>query len=91
MDYVLISNAFTPNGDGVNDTYVIARAERYPNNTLYIFNTLGQLVYSAHGYKNQWDGKKSDGTLVPRGSYVAIFSIDGSEKNKKQLWIYINY
>ena len=91
VDYVLISNAFTPNGDGVNDTYVIARAERYPNNTLYIFNTLGQLVYSAHGYKNQWDGKKSDGTLVPRGSYVAIFSIDGSEKNKKQLWIYINY
>ena len=91
VDYVLISNAFTPNGDGVNDTYVIARAERYPNNTLYIFNTLGQLVYSAHGYKNQWDGKKSDGTLVPQGSYVAIFSIDGSEKNKKQLWIYINY
>ncbi|GJH40653.1 hypothetical protein RCZ04_12030 [Capnocytophaga sp. HP1101] len=91
VDYVLISNAFTPNGDGVNDTYVIARAERYPNNTLHIFNTLGQLVYSAHGYKNQWDGKKQDGTLVARGSYVVIFSIDGSEKNKKQLWIYINY
>jgi len=57
-------NAFTPNGDGINDTYTIAHAEKYPRNTLYVYNNLGQLVYEARGYKNQWDGKMSNGTLV---------------------------
>ncbi|GJH40651.1 hypothetical protein RCZ04_12010 [Capnocytophaga sp. HP1101] len=88
---ILISNAFTPNGDGINDTYVIARAENYPNNTLQVFNTLGQLIYQTKGYKNQWDGKMANGTLVPQGSYIAIFSPDGSDQKKQQTWIYINY
>lgn len=91
MDYVLISNAFTPNGDGINDTYTIAHVEKYPNNTLYVYNNLGQLVYEARGYKNQWDGKMSNGTLVARGSYIAIFSIDGSDEKQTKYWIYINY
>ena len=91
VDYVLISNAFTPNGDGINDTYTIAHAEKYPNNTLYVYNNLGQLVYEARGYKNQWDGKMSNGTLVARGSYIAIFSIDGSDEKQTKYWIYINY
>ena len=91
VDYVLISNAFTPNGDGINDTYTIAHAEKYPRNTLYVYNNLGQLVYEARGYKNQWDGKMSNGTLVARGSYIAIFSIDGSDEKQTKYWIYINY
>ena len=91
VDYVLISNAFTPNGDGINDTYTIAHVEKYPRNTLYVYNNLGQLVYEARGYKNQWDGKMSNGTLVARGSYIAIFSIDGSDEKQTKYWIYINY
>ena len=88
---ILMSNAFTPNNDGINDTYVIARSEDFPNNTLQVYNSLGQLVYEAEGYKNQWDGTMSNGKRVARGSYMAIFSKDGSEANKQRSWVYINY
>ena len=56
-----------------------------------MYNNLGQLVYEARGYKNQWDGKMSNGTLVARGSYIAIFSVDGSDEKQTKYWIYINY
>ena len=88
---ILMSNAFTPNNDCINDTYVIARSEDFPNNTLQVYNSLGQLVYEAEGYKNQWDGTMSNGKRVARGSYMAIFSKDGSEANKQRSWVYINY
>ena len=48
-------------------------------------------MYEAEGYKNQWDGTMSNGKRVARGSYMAIFSKDGSEANKQRSWVYINY
>ncbi|MDO5104925.1 reprolysin-like metallopeptidase [Capnocytophaga sp.] len=91
LDYVLISNAFTPNNDGVNDYFTIVRAENYPTNTLRIFNHLGQLVYEMRGYKNQWNGISIGGSKVPQGSYYYIFTLDATEIYKRQGWIFINY
>lgn len=49
-------NVFTPNGDGVNDTF-----EPYIENASYyeleIYNRLGKKVYTSSGVTNQWDGK----------------------------------
>ncbi|MDO4229323.1 MAG: thrombospondin type 3 repeat-containing protein [Capnocytophaga sp.] len=91
LDYVLISNAFTPNNDGLNDYFDIVRAEEYPNNTLRVYNHLGQLVYETKGYKNQWNGIGSKGEKVPQGSYFYIFTLDNTEVYNRQGWIFINY
>jgi hypothetical protein len=88
---VLIPNAFTPNGDGINDFYTIIRAERYPHNTLYIYDTLGNEVYSAKGYKNQWNGYHTNGKRLPQGAYQYLFSTDGSKQQEKRGWLYLNY
>jgi gliding motility-associated-like protein len=55
-------NVFTPNGDGVNDTFVIPDLDRYISNELYVFNRWGELVFSAKNYSDDWDGGRlSDG------------------------------
>ena len=53
---VNISEAFTPNQDGINDVWMIYNIENYPNNNLSVHNRWGKLVYSKKGYKNDWDG-----------------------------------
>ncbi len=52
-----IPNAFSPNGDGINDFYVIEGIEEYPNNELYIYNRWGELVYYKEKYDNSWNGE----------------------------------
>ena len=86
---VLIPNAFTPNGDGVNDTFVIHRISFYPNNVLQIFTREGQLVYEARGYHNQWKGLGLDGQKLPQGYYFYKFTI--KNKRTQEGWLFINY
>lgn len=90
FDTVLIPNAFSPNGDGINDTFFIHRVLLYPKNTLQIFSREGKLVYEAHGYKNQWKGIGRDGQKVPQGFYNYKF-INNKTKEIKEGWLYINY
>ncbi len=53
-----IISGFSPNGDGVNDTFTILGIENYPNNILTIFNQWGEQVYFRRGYQNDWNGNK---------------------------------
>ncbi|MDO4880538.1 MAG: thrombospondin type 3 repeat-containing protein [Capnocytophaga sp.] len=89
-DTVLIPNAFSPNGDGINDTFFIHRVLLYPKNTLQIFSRDGRLVYEARGYKNQWKGIGNNGQKVPQGFYNYKF-INNKTKEIKEGWLYINY
>lgn len=51
-----IPNVFTPNGDGKNDTFVIAGLELFKNVELRVFNRFGYEVYHAETYCNDWNG-----------------------------------
>jgi len=53
---VVIPNVFSPNGDGINDLFVVKYLSLYPNSKLNIFTRWGSLVYSSDDYKNDWTG-----------------------------------
>ena len=72
---IVIPNVFTPNGDGINDQFVIENIQFY-NNGLTIFNRWGQAVYEANNYRSQWSATDlSDGTYF----YVLVLSDSGRE------------
>lgn len=62
-----IPNTFTPNGDGINDTWNIPSISAFEKPKLQVINRNGQLVYETR-YAEPWDGK-SDGKNVPVGVY----------------------
>ena len=64
-----IPNAFTPNQDGVNDTWIIDNIELFPWALIQVFNRWGQLVFEGKGGGEPWDGTWN-GNIVPTGSYV---------------------
>lgn len=66
-----IPNTFTPNGDGVNDTWVIQELEYYPKSTMNIFNRWGQKVFTSIGYPIPWDGTYQ-GKALSSGTYYYI-------------------
>ncbi|UPT68497.1 MAG: choice-of-anchor L domain-containing protein [Sphingobacteriales bacterium JAD_PAG50586_3] len=51
-----VPNVFTPNGDGLNETFVIGNLELYPNSVMIVYNRWGRKVYTSDDYKNDWDG-----------------------------------
>ena len=69
-------NAFSPNGDGINDFWEIAGVEKYRGVKISIFNKWGQKIFSSPDYKNEyaWDGKKGNANL-PEGTYFYVISV----------------
>ncbi len=60
---VIIPNIITPNGDGMNDNFVITNLEFFPKNNLVIFNRWGKKIFEKTGYQNDWNGgDHNDGT-----------------------------
>ena len=54
---VKIPNLFTPNGDGINDSFEINGLNQYQTNELQIINRWGNEVFHAKGYQNNWTGE----------------------------------
>lgn len=67
----VFSNAFSPNGDGVNDYWEIPNLATYPNSRVTIFNRYGIPVFNSTGYGVPWDGRYN-GKDVPTGTYYYI-------------------
>jgi gliding motility-associated-like protein len=87
-----ISQAFTPNGDGVNDTWVISNIDQYPNSVVRVFNRWGTEVFVGRNYQNDWDGhyKGASKSLPESSSYYYQIDLDGDGSIDKEGWIYIN-
>ncbi|MCD8409654.1 InlB B-repeat-containing protein [Tenacibaculum finnmarkense genomovar ulcerans] len=89
---ITASKGFSPNGDANNDTWVIQNIDRYPNNTVKVFNRWGKKVYYKKGYQNTWDATATDtGTKLPVGSYIYIINLNEAGTKPVQGMIYINY
>lgn len=71
--------AFSPNGDGYNDTWVIDNMELYPNAEVQIFNKWGNRIYRREGIYDPWDGS-SHGTQSPSDQYYWIINVNEPDR-----------
>lgn len=77
---ITIPGGFTPNGDGVNDTWIIQVAYTTPV-TVEVFNRWGERVFMEKTYKNEWDGTYH-GKPLPLGTYYYVITINTGSVNK---------
>jgi gliding motility-associated-like protein len=70
---IRIPNAFTPNGDGVNDTWDIVGLEYDQTALVKVFTRYGQQVYQSKGYGSPWNGEYQ-GKKLPMGAYYYIIN-----------------
>jgi len=54
--YIAVPNAFTPNGDGLNDYLYPLNAFKADNLEFKVYNRLGQLVFQSADWTSKWDG-----------------------------------
>lgn len=75
-----VPNAFSPNGDGINDTWRIKYLDGYPGATIDVYNRYGQIVFRSLGYDVEWNGTRN-GNPLPVGTYYYIIN----PKNGRQI------
>jgi gliding motility-associated-like protein len=69
-----IPSTFTPNGDGVNDTWHIDKLNTYPESTLTVYTRAGQEVFRTVGDAKQWNGVYA-GKALPAGVYYYVIDL----------------
>lgn len=75
----MVSNLFTPNGDGINDNWYIQDIQNFPDNEVFVYNIYGYQVYSKQAYTNDWQGT-FNGSELPDGTYYYVLKFNKSEK-----------
>ena len=76
-----IPNAFTPNGDGLNDFFRIPSSNLYKLIHLTVYNRLGQKVFETNDKTMGWDGTYRN-TLQPVGGYVYLIIMEALNGKK---------
>ncbi|WP_246859237.1 SdrD B-like domain-containing protein [Spirosoma sp. KCTC 42546] len=83
---IFIPEGFSPNGDGINDLFVI-RGTAGLTVSLDVYNRWGHLVYANADYHNDWDGKPNSGIAVssdsnglPDGTYYYVINLSDGRK-----------
>ena len=83
-----IVSFFSPNSDGINDTWQIKEIDRYPNNQVWIFTRSGYEVFNTQNYRNDWSGTQN-GNPLPEGSYYYRIDLDGNSTIDFEGWLYL--
>lgn len=93
-DLIHVPQGFSPNGDGVNDKFVIPGIENFPENELSVYNRWGSQIYHIKGYENSWDGKSNNnmsmGEPLAAGTYFYVLTLANGIKAITG-YVYINH
>jgi gliding motility-associated-like protein len=74
IDKLFIPNAFSPNGDGINDTWIIRYLDSSPDAVIQIFDRYGKMILNQTGYNTPWDGTYR-GVPLPVGVYYYVLDL----------------
>jgi gliding motility-associated-like protein len=69
------NNAFSPNGDGINDYFNIKGLTS--QSKLLIFNRDGKKLYETDNYTNNWDGKDEEVKILESDTYWYVLIVPG--------------
>ncbi|MBL7683008.1 MAG: gliding motility-associated C-terminal domain-containing protein [Flavipsychrobacter sp.] len=75
-----VPNAFTPNGDGVNDKFVVIQDCPIKSYHIRIFNRWGEQVFEARDVRQQWTGTET-GLFAEQGTYIYIIEYTAESNN----------
>ncbi len=75
----MVSNLFTPNGDGINDNWYVEGILNFPENEVFVYNIYGNEVYTKKAYANDWQGTYN-GSELPDGTYFYVIRFDSPSK-----------
>ncbi len=87
---VFIPEGFSPNGDGINDQFIVSRVPLNTRMRLRVFNRWGNTVYESEQYQNDWNGTANVGVVsgvnrqgLPEGTYFYVLTLsDGREYSR---------
>src|SRR5690554_2286468 len=90
-DCLFIPGFTSPNGDNLNDAWVITGIEAFPDAEVYIYNRWGNLAFFASPYENDWIGQVNKGVnmgdgngKLPTGTYFYVIKLnDGIDEPLK--------
>jgi large repetitive protein len=74
--------AFSPDGDGKNDRFIIPGIDSYENTRVWIYNRWGNEVFVSNGiYRNDnaWDGRTKNGQQAPEGTYYIVLRAESPQ------------
>jgi gliding motility-associated-like protein len=76
---IFIPNAFSPNGDGTNDLWIIRHLEDYPNARTRVFDRYGKMIFDSRQSSGPWKGTHNN-VPVPVGVYYYIIELGNGSK-----------
>ena len=88
--FLRIPDIITPNGDGVNDAFMVEGIHRFPANELTVFNRWGREVYSTENYANDWEGTWN-GQPLPDGTYFYLLTNKATGETLGQGYITLHH
>jgi gliding motility-associated-like protein len=71
---LIVPNIFSPNGDGINDSWNITAIDAFDTSNVKVMNRYGEMVFESSGYTKAWDGKYKNNDL-PAGVYYYIIKL----------------
>ena len=94
LSTVFVPDGFSPNGDGVHDTFDVYNLQYYPNNEMWIFYSDGgaTIYHTTQYHLNPWNGAANNNLLpgkVPAGTYYYVLKINGATIRKS--FVFVSY
>ena len=81
---LFLPEGFSPNGDGINDKFVIGGLDAYPKSSLTVFSRDGIVVFESSCYQNDWNGVPNHPGYSQRpvaaGTYYYVLHLGGTNR-----------
>lgn len=77
-----VPQVYSPNGDGVNDEWIIPDIDYFKENHIIIYNRWGNVVYESSPYNNRWEGRSKYAKDLPNDTYFYLIELGNGVKHE---------